>query len=134
MHQRLRTRARRIEREPEPPQPAGGRPTRRSLAVPHGKMLRKPGEQNIPALVADRSRRIFEQTQPDPGWFLAVLLKEFNRPAATASRSPARPQQDEQDRQELAADTSRSQRSQCRVDRISTDRDSAEYPLTVNGV
>ena len=42
-------------------------------------MLRKPGEQNIPALVADRSRRIFEQTQPDPGWFLVILLKEFNR-------------------------------------------------------
>ncbi len=78
MHQRLRTRSRRIEREPEPPQPAGGRPTRRSLAIPHGKMLRKSGEQNIPALVADRSRRIFEQTQPDPGWFLVVLLKEFN--------------------------------------------------------
>ena len=78
MHQRLRTRARRIEREPEPPQPTGGRPARRSLAIPHGKMLRKPGEQNIPALVADRSRRIFEQTQPNPGWFLAVLLKEFN--------------------------------------------------------
>ena len=41
-------------------------------------MLRKPGEQHIPALVADWSRRIFEQTQPDPGWFLVVLLKEFN--------------------------------------------------------
>ena len=78
MHQRLRTRARRIEREPEPPQPAGGRPARRSLAIPHGKMLRKPGEQNIPALVTDRSRRIFEQTQPDPSGFLVVLLKEFN--------------------------------------------------------
>ena len=78
MHQRLRTRSRRIEREPEPPQPAGARPARRSLAIPHGKMLRKPGEQNIPALVADRSRRIFKQTQPDPGWFLVVLLKEFD--------------------------------------------------------
>ena len=78
MHQRLRTRARRIEREPEPPQPAGGRPARRSLTIPHGKMLRKPGEQNIPALVTDRSRRIFEQTQPDPSGFLVVLLKEFN--------------------------------------------------------
>ena len=41
-------------------------------------MLRKPGEQNIPALVTDRSRRIFEQTQPDPSGFLVVLLKEFN--------------------------------------------------------
>ena len=78
MHQRLRPCAGRVEREPEPPQPAGGRPARRGLAIPHGKMLRKPGEQHIPALVADRSRRIFEQTQPDSGWFLVVLLKEFN--------------------------------------------------------
>ena len=78
MHQRLRTRARRAEREPEAPQPTGGRPARRSLAIPHGKVLRKPGEQYIPALVADRSRCIFEQAQPDAGWFLVVILKEFN--------------------------------------------------------
>lgn len=78
MYERLRTRAGRVEREPEAPQPAGGRPARRSLAVPHGKMLGQPGEQHIPALITGRTRRVFQQSQTYPGWLLVVLLEELN--------------------------------------------------------
>ena len=46
--------------------------------MPHGKMLRKPGEQHVPALVTRRARCIFKQPQPNPGWFLVVLLDELD--------------------------------------------------------
>ncbi len=78
VHQRLRTCTRCVEREPEPPQPAGGRPARSSSAIPHGQMLRKPSEQRVPALITYRSWRIFKQTQPDSGWFMVVFLEELD--------------------------------------------------------
>lgn len=40
MHERLRPRARRVQREPETPRPVRGRSARRAPTVPHGEMLR----------------------------------------------------------------------------------------------
>jgi hypothetical protein len=44
MHERLRTRAWRVEREPEAPQPTRCRPRRRVLAISHGKVFGKPAK------------------------------------------------------------------------------------------
>ena len=41
-------------------------------------MLGEPGEQHIPALITDRTRRVFQQPQTYPGLLLAVLLEELN--------------------------------------------------------
>lgn len=78
MHERLRARTRRVEREPETPEPAEGRPPRCRPAVPRGKMLRKPGEQHIPALITGRARRIFKQSRTSLRRLLLVLLEELN--------------------------------------------------------
>ena len=78
MHERLRPRAGRVEREPETPEPPGNRPSRRRLAIPHGEMFGEAGEQHIPAVIAGRVRSIFEQPPTGPLWLLVVLLEKLN--------------------------------------------------------
>jgi len=60
------------------------RPSRRTLAIWHGKVLGKPCEEHIPPLIADRSRRVRQQPFALPGRLPAVLLQEFH------DQSPAR--------------------------------------------
>ena len=116
MHKRLRPRARRVEREPETPQPARGRPPRRRLAIPHGEMLGKPSEQYIPALVTGRVRHNFEQPQTSPGgsWWYSLR----NSTTSRHCESKARQRQDEPDWQESSAGNSHTQSSESRVDHI----------------
>jgi hypothetical protein len=78
MHERLGARARRVEREPEAPQPARCRPFRRILAVPRGKVLGKPCEQHVPALITGRSWRIREQSLTRFRRLPLVFLQELD--------------------------------------------------------
>ena len=78
MHERLRARAWRVEREPEAPQPARCRPPRRVLAISHGKVLGEPREEHVPALIAGRSRRIREQSLTRLRRLPVILLQELD--------------------------------------------------------
>jgi hypothetical protein len=78
MHERLRTRTWRVEREPEAPQPTRCRPPRRVLAISHGKVFGKPREEHVPALIAGRSGRIREQSLTRPGRLPVILLQELD--------------------------------------------------------
>src|SRR5690348_15505742 len=78
MHERLRARARRVEREPKTPQPARCRPSRRVSAISHGKVLGQPCEEHVPALIAGWPRRICEQLLTRLHRLCVILLQELD--------------------------------------------------------
>ena len=73
MDEGLRTRARRVEREPEASQAAKRRPRGSALTVPHRQVLGEAREEHIPALILDSVRHISQQLLTLPGWLLVVL-------------------------------------------------------------
>ena len=78
MDEGLRARPRCVERKPEASQAAKCRPWGSTLPVSHRQVLGETREEHIPPLVADRLRRVGQQSLTHPGRLPVVLLQELN--------------------------------------------------------